>query len=50
MTADIPQYSNPLIFGSVICDVTHGNFKLQYLEFGKWYRDGWPLEFSGASY
>ena len=25
------------------CDVTYGNFKLWYLEFGKWYRDGWPL-------
>ena len=30
-------------FGSISCNVTHKNFKLQYLEFGKWYRDDRPL-------
>ena len=41
----IPQYFVPQTFGSISCDATHWNFKLRYLELGKWYkvRDGWPL-------
>ena len=31
MTSDIPQYFNPLTFGSIVCDITHGNFKLRYI-------------------
>ena len=37
MTSDIPQHFDPQTFGSISCDVTHGNLKLRYFEFGKWY-------------
>ena len=54
MTSDILQYFNPITFGSISCDVTHGNFKLRYLEF--WKMDTEMVDhflnpkFSGAPY
>ena len=34
MTSDVPNILT-IEVGSMSCDVTHGNFKLRYLDFGK---------------